>query len=712
MKTIFKTMTCGVVAAAALGAFAAEQTAEQKAAEAKAKAEWKASEDAWKKLDKDARALMAKDFKEGGFACYWHDNIDKARELYETALTNAVLKNAHKIQAVRQAAQMHLEATRDGDAALAEMEQAFKIPGLSADDRKAAEAARKSLRVLMRLEKPDPSAEAAKPPEPKKDANYFRNAFAGVEKARESAAREKDRVLNDYLPFIANQSFDAFTKQFEAVARELDEKYPSVDIYRKLRNSLRSWHYSQNPWKATLDPRFRLFMIECMEKSPEKRRFTPAEMVAWADGDVPCQAKGGEYGAKVLELAKDPAKKISADAVKAAHKAVAFKDVGTDAAKVPAAVAAYFAAIGKADDKVGQAELLVERATAWYKLGDEAGAQLIWDARAKLIPPRPQAKLDCFWWKDAPHDIRGIVDSATYKNAPKGLLNRKYGSNLEFLILTDSALTGRKMTADDGKEFRPTELVAFCDELGVKLLFRAYLDNMADVKAGLADVPGYETYLATGIDDPYHCLMFDPSEGGKPDDSFVTQYDNATGYRNVNTKIGNLQYTNLYLDDSVVTLIAIPWASTFASIPSKSPAWYFEALNWCHGGLSWGGSVSVHQRSSFGELKFTGVDAAALTAIKRRLLLAGKRVYQETQSPSNYGFLEIWKDPQLGDQEFWRAEVKPFADRLWKCCQRIKKDMSDADVNEIYDASGEDLFNAAYVVAQKRTRWLQKKMTE
>lgn len=704
-KTIFTmAMTAAVCAAAAAA------TPADKAAQEKARAAQKASADAWNALHKEAEALVRKDFN-GGFANYFHDNIDAARALYESALTNGVMLNAQKIAACRRIAQMHLEATRDGKAALAAMDAAFKLPGLSEEDRKAAEAARKSLRVLMRLEKPEPKAEK-KAAETKKDANYFRQSFAALDRQRRDAARAQDALLGDYLPFIAGQDFDAFAKAFAATAKDVDANYPTLNVYRKFRDWTNGWQVKRNPPKAMRDPRFRAFMLEAFEKAPEAKRLSPAEMVAWAGDDVACQAKAAEHGAKVLELAKDPANKIAPAAVDAAKKAVAYKDAGTDPVRRIAAVSAYFAALGKADDKVGQAELLAKEAQALLKAGDEKGARTVWAAREKLVPPRAQAKLACVWWKDAPSDLRGILESDVYKKAPKGFLNRKYGDNLKFLIETDAAILGREMTTDKGEKFRPTELFAFCDDKGVKIMLRAFLDNMADVKAGLAGVPGYETYLATGVDDAYHCIMFDPKEGGKPDDSFVTMYDNATGYRNVTTKKGNLQYSNLYLDDGVATLVSIPWASTFASIPSKSPAWYFEAINWCHGGLSWGGSVSVHQRSTFGELAFSGVDAAALTAIKRRLLFAAKGVFGAALSSRSNGYAEIWKDPELGDQEFWREEAKPFVDRLQAAAAHVKKGMTDAEVDEIYDACGEDMFNVVYRLSQMRTRWLQKKMTE
>ena len=68
--------------------FASALTPEEKEAQERARAEAKASEEAWKALRKEAEELAQKDFK-GGFADYWHDNLDAARAKLEASLTNA-----------------------------------------------------------------------------------------------------------------------------------------------------------------------------------------------------------------------------------------------------------------------------------------------------------------------------------------------------------------------------------------------------------------------------------------------------------------------------------------------------------------------------------------------------------------------------------------------------------------------------------------------
>lgn len=66
-----KAMTVAILSILAAGAFAA--------ADADA-AKKQASEKAWLELKKANDALVAVDFK-GGFANYWHDSIDAAREI-------------------------------------------------------------------------------------------------------------------------------------------------------------------------------------------------------------------------------------------------------------------------------------------------------------------------------------------------------------------------------------------------------------------------------------------------------------------------------------------------------------------------------------------------------------------------------------------------------------------------------------------------------
>jgi len=706
MKTIFKSVMGGAVAMAAVTVLAAEP-AEKAAAEKAAaeKAAEKASVEAWKKLDGAATARMRKDF-DGyyGFANYWHSNIDAAREMYESALTNAVMRNPQKIAAIRKAAQMHLEATRDTKAALATMERAFALPGLTDAEKKQAEAAKLDLRRLMRLEPADPAKATAK-------ASPTLEERAKAIAAAAASGRAPDaNAVRDYCYACRDAGYETFFGRVPALLKDLSAKHPKVNYWGGLWGIANGWECERRPSAAQRDPRFAVSYVALLESAPTNFAYSAEQLLRYADGKPGLEVKCRGYAEKIVVKAVDPKARVNAETLAQARRVILIGNAGNDPKKIVAACREFLASQKKADDKTELAKLIGEEAQRRLKAGDVKGARALWDERLRIAPEKAQSKLGCPYWKDAPTDIRGIVESDLYKKAPKGLFTHRYGDNLKFLIETDAAMTGRTMTTDDGKAFRPTELFAFCDALGVKILLRAFVDNAAEVKSGEADPPGYETYLATDIDAPYHCIMFD---GDKADNGLITQYDNGTGYRCLQKKLGNLKCENLCLDDSVVTLISVPWTSTAASLPSATPAWYFEAIHWDHGGLSWGGSKSVHGRSNCGALTFTGVDDAALAAIRRTVLRRAHAEMRQAMNTEKGGYAEIWRDPVLGDQDFWTDSVKPYLARINADLARVKKESTPAEIAAVFaTGSVDDALNINYRIAQLRTEWLEDKMTK
>ena len=175
---------------------------------------------------------------------------------------------------------------------------------------------------------------------------------------------------------------------------------------------------------------------------------------------------------------------------------------------------------------------------------------------------------------------------------------------------------------------------------------------------------------------------------------------------------GTLRFASLYLDDGVATLVEIPWAAAFASMPPETPAWYVEFLNWANGGRSLGGSISVHNRSSFAEMKFEGVDATARLAIERALLPKAKSVFNAALAAGSNGQAEIWSDPELGDQAFYLAKVKPLVDSIRPYADRIKPGMTDEDVADIWNRAGRAMLNIDHEIARLRREWLEERFTE
>ena len=674
--------------------------AEARAAQEKARAEAKASAEAWKTLRKEAEEIANKDFK-GGFANYWHDSIDAAREKLEKALEDPVFKNREKIDICRQIAQYRLEATRDEKGALAAIEKPFAFKDLSDDDRKYAESRKADLRRLMGL---DP-----KPEQEKRDEAWYL-AELGKNEVKSGAY---SRALDDYIKFCAGKD----AAYFKAKVPDLVKGKLAVDEKSgcgKQAFQAAAWKWREREAdRAFRTPEFAAWLVGFVDSFPNVQ-YRPSSyekfqyLCNFKSHDLDVLAE--KYARAVVEEAKEP-NKVNPNSLRHVEKFLAFCKVGGNPGRAIDACKGYLRAQDKADDKVELAKLLAEQAQDFLTCGNEAGARKIWQEREKIVPPRKPVKFACKWWSGAPHDVRGIVESGFFAKAEKTPLVYKYGDNLKFLIETDSALTGREMTTDKGEKFRPSELFAFCDERGVKFLLRQYLDNMDDIRAGFANAPGVESYVATGIDSPYHCIMFGANEGAEVADNFLTQYDNGTGYRVTQEKRGTLACSSLYLADGTATLVEIPWAAVFDSLPDGKNAWYVEFLNWSHGGMSLGGSISVHNRSSFAEMRFEGVDAKALAAIKRTLLLPARNVFRNSINPRSNGDAERWSDPVLGDQAFYLAKVKPLVEELKPFADRISRELTDAEVVEIYDKAGVAMLNFDYEIARLRREWLEEKLT-
>ena len=666
---VFCLASC-VIAGAAVAA-----TPEEKAAKEAARAAEKARNEKFNALKKACEELVRKDFK-GGFANYWHDSIDAARAKYEAALKDADFTVQQKVELYARIAQCRLEATRDVAGAMKDFDAAIALAGSDEKAKAAAEA--NKAKIVSQIDGSifAPKPDMARKPDPvaEKIETLFKAGGLAKVKAElpQFLAAEQQRV-------------DADKKSRERP-------------YRAAWGYFTDWRRRNERYGIMKQSGARAFVLGLMEQAPEAQRPNAAEFFVFAANESALAVK---YAAQVLELAKEPKNRVKTESIREADFLLKMSNAKGDVGKV---IAAF-----ESTNKVEWAENLGKAARALLKDGDEAAARKVWARREQIAPPTEQPVLDVPYWENGPHDIRGIVESDFYKQAKKGYLNRKYGDNLKFLIETDSATLGREMTTDKGEKFRPTELFAFWDRYGVKILLRSFVDNMESVKAGFGGPGGYETYLATGVDDPYHCIMFDPKEGGEADDGFITQYDNLTGYRQVSREDGTLIFDNLYFDDGAATLITIPWRAVFNATPWKHPAWYFEAIHWAHGGLSWGGSKSVHHRSSFGKLRFTGGDAKSYTAVKRVLLPVVKAKFDASCSARSGGETERWQDPELGDQEFYLAEVKPLVERIKPMMDLVKADMSDEDVVKAWDAAGEDALNIDYLVSLKRAAWLDAK---
>ena len=380
-------------------------------------------------------------------------------------------------------------------------------------------------------------------------------------------------------------------------------------------------------------------------------------------------------------------------------------------AKTPgAALKAVLTAIGGDADGKARLEGLTLAARHAMRMGREEVARALDDARWEAIARSPR-EIACPYRDDIPADISGILSSDLWLKRPRGVLDRKYGDNLDDLLATDMAGAARTVTKDDGTPFRPTEFTAFCNRDGLCILLFAYCDDADAVAAGDRRIGGYEGYLATDPGEPYTTFIADPPRGAASD-AFITQYPNGTGYRKPSVGDGTMKVEHQCRKDGVATLLTFSWKPFFRAIPENGTRWHFEAIHWEQGGWSWGGSRSVHNNSSFGALVFTGLDAVNRRAVKRTLVREGLAAFRRARDPNANGCLDFWRDPKLGDRAFYFARLKALEDDLCAWAERAKPGMADADIDAVFDNAVFRWLNVDYIVARERAAYLEEQLTE
>ena len=421
-------------------------------------------------------------------------------------------------------------------------------------------------------------------------------------------------------------------------------------------------------------------------------------------------ASKGSDPAKTLALAREIVAlgtNAPAPSARSAGLCVAVLSAGNDGRSAVANVEKWIAGHPTEDGKT-HAAFYLDAARMAQRQRLENAARALFAAYLGQMVPRPPRSLDCPFVADAPQDIAGILASDFYTRAKKGIADRKYGENLQFLLDTDAASTSRKVESADSSARFP-EIFSFCDERGVKILINVYMEpeEMRKFKEGFERVPGFESYLVTGIDTPYHCLMFNPPSIDLSE--FVTQYDNETGFRNLSTRKGTLCLTYHESADCYSTLLSVSWKAVAANLPEEGSTWAFEPLIWMRGGLTWGGSESVGNRSCFGTLVFRNLTSANITAIRRGLLPYLKGIYDAAKKARSHGQIEVWMDSELGDRAFYFECLEPFVKRLDTYASRVKPGMPDADVDDVYLNAAADWFNVDYRVSAMRKDYLDAK---
>lgn len=689
-----------------------------------------------------AAAAFKENFKDS-FGGYHTRGIDFAARIYARTLEIKDATGAEKVAAYRNLANMSLEATHVAGEAFGLLDKAIALPGLTADQKGGAILNKAELLARTReFDKAlalcngllaDGSLSQSVRRRAALQAIDCAGALSGDGKAKATGeiAAKYPGLLNDgeiadrtgktadYLwgqvknyekgrfPDVVRlvtlhgeKGYDALARELPAIIKVTEAKDP-----QSLRRIFAALTKGWNPMAAAKDPRFATFFVAMVESVAATNRPSAADVFAFVKGRKAAAEPALKYAREVL-AAPASAKE---DLVQEAAVLVSLADAGGNASRAVSLMSDWAAKNIPATNKLDNAAFLLRGVKTAMQAGDEEVAKALYAARAKYFQKAEPRSIKCAFIKDAPQEIPEILASAFYRDGEKGLLDRKFGDDLKFIIETD-VTKNRTMTEYNGKAFRPTEIFAFCDKYGVKIMLREYAsaEDLAKFRNGFGGLPGYESYLATGFDTPYTFVDFSPASRNV-NDSFVTQYDNGTGYRNLRDADGSITLKNYIAGDSAVTLISASWEKEFNALPENGGKWYYEPLNWLNGGWSWGGSKGVHNRSSFGALVFEGLTPEALASIKRVILPKAAAKFRNACSARNAGCIENWKDPVLGDVDFYEKCVAPLEKRLSSFLGKVRPEMTDAEVNEVYDGAAKEWLNIDYVVSRLRTEYLAEK---
>jgi len=332
-------------------------------------------------------------------------------------------------------------------------------------------------------------------------------------------------------------------------------------------------------------------------------------------------------------------------------------------------------------------------------------AKALDEIRDPLIKKEPRRSLNCEFVREAPSDISSWLASPYVNDKRRyGVIDRKYGNNLKNLLATDAAITGREVGAGDGKTTERARLSAVCDASAIHLFLLAPCKNAQDVADGLEATSSYEMYLAPGKNEPYYCYILNPGRGDFYD-TFHTMYKSRY-YRESRIKDGTVFSESRATEKGVATYIRVPWEVLHDKLPEQGDKYEFDVLHWARGGYSWGGSKSVHNRSSFGDLVFSNLTKDNLNAIKRRIVKKAYDEYRTQKRGNKNGVIDFWEDPELGDPAFYDACLRKIIEELDNYGKLVKPGMTYDQVEMLYERAVPKWMEIEYVIADLRSRYL------
>ena len=331
------------------------------------------------------------------------------------------------------------------------------------------------------------------------------------------------------------------------------------------------------------------------------------------------------------------------------------------------------------------------------------------DEYRKLFKEIPHRSVDVTW---SAKSVKSAEDWAKVRARLKPTyVDVKMCGDLDNLV-TDVA-TGRgdvKIGDEEGK--LKIEVTQLCDVNGLHVFMAAKDKDVDLIENGFKGGFGGEFYFAPGANQPYICFGYGPKCGIEY--TFQTSYTSFDHTRLEAAKGDNdadaLRGETWYFEGEYVYHFTFPWLAFYQKLPVKSGAAYkFELLCWGNG-CSWGGSQGVHEASNWGDLVFN-LKPDEIAAIRRKIIFKTFRSWKGGGGYTPDAF-DAWADPVIGDPAFYNECLKPLQDELKGYVDRIKPDMSDADVNEIYEKGAVRWIGLKHEIDLLRRNYLTRKAAE
>lgn len=411
-------------------------------------------------------------FPESGFAAYTEDGIRNALAGYRKILAMPTMANPEKIELYKRIANCLLELMKV-DEANAELQKAIALPGLTSAEKAIAQinyanALKRELepaKALSVLESAVKSGVLTGNDKFSSEIDLMKLIcqIKGKDAATAfyKSVKDNPRIADAYLEMIGDPVEIAKVKEalLKNPKANITHRHYALDYF------IRQACLTGDP--AKFEATFQKYAVPAIKENPSFKNpimniggwnaqgYTPAvrKAVAKKQMELNPQNPNGykmwldfaDYRterAEILKLIENMLKieKLSeADRVNASVTAIVLKNSNGNSVEKAVKNLANASSDKRYKEPKAQAELLQNAARTAMKCGDFDKAKYLWSARQRMIVQYDKRKITCKFIPNGPKDIADFLASDYIKD-PKniGVIDRKYGDNLEFLLLTDA----------------------------------------------------------------------------------------------------------------------------------------------------------------------------------------------------------------------------------------------------------------------------------